>query len=101
MKQFVSSESICSRAGLSVSAEARGAFQDQQEGPHIIRVHHPGRPGDGALPPREQSHATLQTVGAAAAGIAVPGSAALQHTSLPLQRTSAPSSSSTVMDQFS
>lgn len=72
MKRFVSSESICSLTCWFVSAEAGGAFQDQQEGAHIIRVHHPGRPGDGALPPREQSHATFQTVGAAAAGIAVP-----------------------------
>lgn len=63
-----------------VSAEAGGAFQDQQEGAHIIRVHHPGCPGDGALPPREQSDASLQTAGAA--GVAAPGSTAPRHTPL-------------------
>lgn len=74
-------------------AEAGGAFQDQQERADIFWVHHPCCPGDGALPPRESGHASLQTSGAAAAGVA--GSAALRHTPPSLQRLSAPSSSNT------
>lgn len=78
---------------LCVCAEARGAFQDQQEGADIVWVHHPRRPGDGALPSWEQSHATLQTPGAAAAGVVEPGSAAPRHTDPSIQGLSAPSSS--------
>lgn len=55
---------------VPVSAEAGGAFQDQQTGIDIIWVYHSGCPGDGAVPPRKQSHATLQKTGAAAAVIA-------------------------------
>ena len=66
-------ESICPSLSLwsplRLRVEAGGAFQDQQEGADLIRVHHPGRPGDGALPPREQSHAPLQAAGAAAAAV--------------------------------
>lgn len=35
------------------SAEAGGAFPDQQEGADLLWVHHPGGPGDGALSARE------------------------------------------------
>lgn len=55
-----------------VSAETGGAFPDQQEGAHILWVHHSSRSGDGALPPWEQGPAPLQTAGAAAGVVGPP-----------------------------
>ena len=66
-KQRVMSVSSC------VRAEAGGAIPDQPAGADPAGVPGAGGSGDGAVPPRKQSHAPLPPPGAAGVTLSSPG----------------------------